>query len=339
MAHNLNINKGRTSFFSVKEKAWHGLGQILENCPTSEEAIKYAGLDFEIEKRPLFTTVGDMVSSDKSKQLDIALRRNTGIFKSKELSQKVLVRNDTESVFGIVSDRYEIVQNTKAFEFFDNIVGEGEAIYETAGALHNGEVIFITAKLPDYIQVKDDCIDKYLVLTNSHDGKSPIKVLFTPIRVVCNNTLNAALGSSKHQITIRHTGNIDVKLQQAAQLLGITNKLTNELTEIFEGMTKAKVDDTQLVQFICKSLNLVPGEDGKLSTRSYNVLESVLEYNEIGAGQQYDYMKGTVYGAYNAVTGYLQNVKNYKSEEDKMESIIMDGKGETAFSLALSYLN
>jgi phage/plasmid-like protein (TIGR03299 family) len=184
MAHQINFNEktGRHSFMSVKEKAWHNLGQVIDRYPTSSEAIQYAGLDYIVEKRPLFTydTANHIGNSEDG--IIIPEIEIPNFFST--------IRGDTETPLGIVGNDYEVVQNRDAFAFFDAIVGGGDGIlYETAGALGNGERIFITAKLPDYIRVgRDDLIEQYLFLTTSHDGLGSIIAAFTPIRIVCNNS-------------------------------------------------------------------------------------------------------------------------------------------------------
>ncbi|RWY47382.1 DUF945 domain-containing protein [Mucilaginibacter gilvus] len=182
MAHNLNFNQQNNeySFFSVKEKAWHNLGRIVDRYPTSAEAIQYAGLDYSVEKRPLFT----YDTENHYGETDLIIPE------IKVPNYYATVRTDTEDVLGVVGRDYEIVQNVDAFQFFDAIVGGGDGIlYETAGALGKGERIFITAKLPDYVRVgKDDLIEQYLFLTTSHNGFGSITAAFTPIRVVCNNS-------------------------------------------------------------------------------------------------------------------------------------------------------
>jgi hypothetical protein len=146
MAHQINFNQktGKDSFMSVKEKAWHGLGQIIESYPTSCEAIQHAGLDYIVEKHPLFTYDSNnhvWGNPDAIPEIEVP-----NFFAT--------VRADTEQVLGVVGNDYEVVQNRDAFSFFDAIVGGGDGIlYETAGALGNGERFFITAKLPDYIRV------------------------------------------------------------------------------------------------------------------------------------------------------------------------------------------
>ncbi|MDR6372339.1 hypothetical protein J2795_003002 [Chryseobacterium bernardetii] len=190
MAHNLNFNSrtGNYSFFSVKEKPWYNLGQIVEEHPTSEQAIKFAGLDYEVEKSPLLTKGSGIIENNNGIEIIDSALEVPNYFAN--------IRTDNNTVLGVVGKDYQIVQNREAFSFFDSIVGGGDGIlYETAGALGNGERIFITAKLPDYIRVGngDDITEKYIFLTTSHDGSGSITAAFTPIRIVCQNTLNPSL--------------------------------------------------------------------------------------------------------------------------------------------------
>ena len=150
MAHNINFNEqtGKHSFFSVKQKAWHGLGQIVEDYPTSAEALKFAGLDYTVAKRKLFTYDKENETSDEDSEIKIPEIEVPDFYAT--------IRTDNETVLGVVGKDYEVVQNMDAFSFFDAIVGGDGILYETAGALGKGERIFITAKLPDYIRVGDN---------------------------------------------------------------------------------------------------------------------------------------------------------------------------------------
>lgn len=361
MAHNLNINKntGKASFFSAKEPAWHGLGQILNGPATSEEAIKEAGLDFTVAKEPVYVGVRK-IHKDESLGLVNVLKDEEEVDKdNKKVIYKeaksvpdryATYRTDNGTPFGIVGSRYEIVQNTQAFDFFDAIVGKGEAIYETAGALHDGQIVFITAKLPDYIRVAgDDVVKKYLLLNMAHDGSGSINAMFTPIRVVCNNTLNAALRQAHSKISIRHTRSAHDNLKEAHKIMGITNTLSKQLEEIFSVMSKVRITDKQLVQYIEK---VVLGEtidsmvaanpEYEISTRSKNIITDIQKYAEVGVGQQMEHTKGTAYGAYNAITGYYQNVKSYRSQEAKMESNLLGDnyvKMQKAMNMAWDFKN
>ncbi|MDP1972845.1 MAG: DUF932 domain-containing protein, partial [Sediminibacterium sp.] len=249
MAHQLNFNEAtaKHSFFSVKEKAWHELGTIVDQYPNSKEALQFAGLDYTVEKRPLFTYDNENQTANEETDIKIPEVVVPDYFAT--------IRTDNESVLGVVDKDYEVVQNIDAFSFFDSIV-EGEGImYETAGALGKGERIFITAKLPGYIRVgNDDCLEKYLFLTTSHDGFGSIMAAFTPIRVVCNNTLNAALRNHTGAIKIRHTANAKERLEQAHKLMGISNRLSDEMEAIFNHWTKVTVTDKQVKSLIQQTL-------------------------------------------------------------------------------------
>lgn len=321
MAHNINFNEqtGKHSFFSVKEKAWHGLGQIVEDYPTSKEALQFAGLAFEVLKRPNTHRLDD--------GMEIISKNSFYTY-----------RPDTGAVLGDrLGKDYEVVQNVDAFSFFDAIVNGYGIQYETAGALGKGEKIFITAKLPGYIKVgNDDMIEKYLFLTTSHDGFGSIMAAFTPTRIVCNNTLNAALKNCSNSIKIRHTANVKERLEEAHKVMGIYNRLSVQLEGIFNQWAKVRISDKEVQKLIQLAMvpnkevlqNIQKGELDELSTCFKNMCDDVYEYNMSSPSQQYETTKGTVFGAYNAITGYFQNVRNYKDDEAKMKSLLYGGTAQ-----------
>ena len=337
MAHNIHFNEQTKehSFFSVNEKAWHGLGKVITDYPNSQQALEYAGLDFRVERRTMFTSKRAAVPS--SERLIIPDCFAT-------------VRLDTEQVLGVVGNQYEVVQNRDAFSFFDSIVkGEG-ILYETAGALGRGERIFITAKLPSYIKVgREDLIEQYLFLTTAHDGSGAITAAFTPIRIVCNNTLNAALKNMSNCVRIRHTNNAKQKLEQAHKVMSITNILSSQLEDIFNNWSKVRIGDKEVYKLI--QLAMVPNKEvlrdirrdkeDELSTHFLNICKDAFEYAIGNETQQLDTTKGTLFGAYNGITGYFQNVRKYKNEESKLKSLLYGGTGQqrtqTAFDLCVEF--
>ena len=355
MAHNINYNEktNQHSFFSVKEKAWHGLGQMVSDYPTSSEAIRFAGLDYKVEKRRLFTYDNENQNGNPDTDILIPEIEVPNYFAT--------VRTDTEQVLGVVGKDYEVVQNEDAFSFFDAIVGGSDGIqYETAGALGKGERIFITAKLPDYIKVgSSDLIEQYLFLTTSHDGYGSITAAFTPVRVVCQNTLNAAFRNSSNAVKIRHTSNAKERLEEAHKVMGISYKLSEYLETAFNQWSKVRITDKQVRRLI--QLAMIPnkevfqklqqGNADELSTHYTNVCDAAYEYAMSNPSQQLETTKGTVFGAYNAITGYFQNIRTYKDDEAKLKSLLFGGtaqlrtvrafhlcedfanKGETAFRL------
>jgi len=327
MAHNLNYNSKteKHSFFSVKEKAWHGLGTIIENYPTSAEAIKYAGLDYTVEKRNLFTYGDD--TTPETEDHDIVMEWRVDV-----PNHYATVRTDTNEVLGVVGRDYHVVQNIDAFSFFDSIVGGKDGIkYETAGALGKGERIFITAKLPEYIKVgRNDLIEQFLFLTTSHDGFGSITASFTPIRICCQNTLNAALRNQSNAVKIRHTASAHDRLKEAHKLLGITNLLAKEMEGVFNQWSKVRITDKQVKKLVQIAMapnketlqNLQTGKQDEFSSVFTNMVDNILEYTATNPTQQMETTKGSLFGAYNAVTGYFQNVKSYKDTETKFKSIM-----------------
>nr|WP_288813120.1 DUF932 domain-containing protein [uncultured Sphingobacterium sp.] len=344
MAHNIHHNEqtGKDSFFSVKQKAWHGLGQIVQDYPTSTEAIQHAGLDYTVEKRPLFTYDSENHNGDEEQDLFIPEISVPNYFAT--------VRSDNDTVLGVVGRDYHIVQNRDAFSFFDSIVGGDGIRYETAGALGKGERIFITAKLPDYIRVgNDDLIEKYLFLTTSHDGSGSITAAFTPVRIVCANTLNAALHNRTNTIRIRHTSGAKERLEQVHKVMGMSNTLAMQMEAIFNQWTKVRITDSEVRQLIQSAMapnkevlrNLQEGTTDELSTVFTNMVDSACEYAMGNPTQLMDTTRGTLFGAYNAVTGYFQNVRSYRDDEAKVKSLLMGGTGQlrsqTAFNLCSDF--
>jgi phage/plasmid-like protein (TIGR03299 family) len=342
MAHNINFNEqtGKHSFFSLKEKAWHGLGQIIEDYPTSREALEFAGLNYRVEKRKLFTYDNHNLFGNADTIAPNILVPN----------YYATIRTDNEAVLGVVGKDYEVVQNVDAFAFFDAVVGGDGIQYETAGALGKGERIFITAKLPGYIKVaNDDLIEKYLFLTTSHDGFGSITAAFTPVRIVCNNTLNAAMKNSTNAIKIRHTANAKERLEEAHKVMGISNGLSQQMEAIFNHWAKVRITDKEVRKLISLALtpnkevlqNLRAGREDEVSSRFSNLCDAVYEYNFTSPTQQTETTKGTVFGAYNALTGYFQNVKSYKDNEAKLKSLLYGGTAQTktqkAFALCAEF--
>lgn len=201
---------GDTNVFSHRQVPWHGLGTKVDMSYSSEEAIKMAGLDWDVLPAPIYS-------------------RNVygGIY---EIPSYVAnTRSDTKDVLGIVSNRYKIVQNREAFSFTDHLIGEGVR-YEAAGIINKGKRIWLLAKMPE-ANVIGDKIAPYLVFTNSHDGKGSIKVCMTPIRVVCNNALNLALREAERSWFTVHLGDIESKLSQARNTLALANGYLDEFVK------------------------------------------------------------------------------------------------------------
>ena len=192
------------TMFSVREKPWHGLGKIIKEAPTSRDAIELAGLNWSVNSNPIYDVFGNEIKGFKA---------NT--------------RSSDNSVLGVVTDKYKIVQNIDAFDFTDNLIGE-EMYYETAGSLRKGKTIWLLGKMPERY-ICEDKFEPYIVFTNTHDGTGAVKIAMTPIRVVCNNTLNMALSGAKRSWSTKHMGNMEAKLSEARHTLELANEYLDTL--------------------------------------------------------------------------------------------------------------
>jgi phage/plasmid-like protein (TIGR03299 family) len=246
---------------------------------------------------------------------------------------------DTGTALGVVGSRYSVIQNRDAFVFFDSLLGSNEAIYETAGALGNGEKIWILARLPGHIKVRGkDIVKKYLLLTNSHDGSSLVRCKLTPVRVVCSNTLSVALSGSEEEVRIRHTPNAVENLAEAHKLIGLSNDLYDQLDYIFNRMSLKKISDKQLIEYV---ETLIPDNaEAESLTRTENIRHTILTLHESGAGA--GLTRGTLWGAWNAVSEYTDHIQHSSNSERRLKSIWF-GSGEElkqrGFSIAQQMLN
>src|SRR3990167_690696 len=294
-----NINEGRMMYYG--EKPWHGIGKQLDHPATAEEAIKAAGLDYRVDQRELVAQVN-------------------GSFKPVP-RKHITYRTDKHEPLGIVGDRYQLVQNSEAFSFFDQLVGEGQAIYHTAGALGRGERIWLLAKLPkDLLIFKEDVVEKYLCLTNSHDGTSSLRVYFTPVRVVCQNTLTMSLSDSASGVCVRHTVNLQGKMEEAKRILGLAMDYYGVFDEQASLLASKKLTVKEAEGYFNRVLHL---QEDKPSTRSLNVRATLLTLFEKGKGQDLKGIQHSAWAAYNAVTEYVDHceVAGRKDPSTRLRSI------------------
>lgn len=234
------------SMFYTREKPWHGLGIKVEEAPTSAEALRLAGLDWEVAQEPILTATGDVIAG-----------------------YKVNIRDSDRKVLGVVSDRYKIIQNREAFAFTDTLLGSGVR-YETAGSLQEGKRVWLLARLPREYIIAGERISPYLVFSNSHDGSGAVRVALTPIRVVCNNTLNLALEKASRSWSMIHTGNIADKIQEAKDTLFMAEQYMDSLGNEFENLRRQKVTDGQLKEYVGQ---LLPMEGNATAAQGKNIMK------------------------------------------------------------------
>jgi len=301
MSHNIYENR----MFCVGE-AWHRVGTRVDTEVTSKQAMELAHLDYEMKLSPLYVKEnGVEIKSD-----------NFGV-----------LNTSNNKVVGTVTERYKIVQNIEAFDFFDNIVKSDEAFYHSAGALGNGERIWLLAKLPKNIMIfKDiDVVEKYLLLVNNHDGNASLQVYFTPVRVVCQNTLIASMKQKENAISIKHTGDINSKMKEARIALGFALDFYKTFEE--DGLkmvnTSLSLDNAEI--YFNKVLK-IDEEKNELTTQLTNTRQTLLSLFRNGKGNNIDGIKDTVWAGYNAVTEYSDFHKTFRG--NRTESILFGSSAE-----------
>ena len=307
MAHNLANIANKPAMMYAGETPWHGLGTPLSRPATAAEAIKAAHLDWEVGKVPLHLKI-------KSRYQKIPHRY--GVVRLDETG------NPVSTVFGIVAEKYRPLQNRVAFQWFDSIVGQGAAIYHTAGALGSGERIWILAKLPGEIRVVgNDLVEKFLLLSNSHDGLSSVQLKFTPIRVVCQNTLTIAL-STGDGARVSHMPAMAGRLELAKEQLGIINVRFETIGTAFEAMAKVEMKEPRLQDYLAGVLrDPADKKDERAMQRVVELRAKAKELFEKGTGNGLPKVRGTLWAAYNGITELIDYRKTSQLADQRLESI------------------
>jgi len=236
---------GTAAFFTNREPAWHSLGVVTPNALTAEEALKTALLDWKVIKSdtPVETIVPTADGKSTSKIT----------FPDKYMTYRYHPKTKKADALGVVGNRYTPVQNAEAFSFLNFVADESGAVFETAGSMNNGRKVFMTMKMPEGLQIGgQDAIDLYLMAWNTHDGTSAFNLLVTPIRVVCQNTLTAAINNAKSNYALRHTPGVNGKIQAARDALKLTFKYTEEFEKMAEKLISQEMTDKQFATLVEK---------------------------------------------------------------------------------------
>ena len=328
--------------YNVKGVPWsNGIATNVEDCITASDVMQKAGLNWRVAKCSLLAQMpifGNTITNDEGFV--------HGAANYVECPNAYAVyRTDKNIPLGIVKERYTPVQNIDAFSFFDDAIGKDKAIWQTAGYFGHGQRVYVSAKLPKKIFVEGDVIDNYLVFITSHDGSLGVKILYTPIRFICSNVLNAAVKEATNYISFRHTKSVHNNLSIASEILAMTNHKIENLAVEFNRMKKIKMSDAQ-AQAIFANVVLTEDEqfkieqtghtvqqivlrdwrainDAGISMKKVNVLSEMNNYYFAGIGQKE--IVGTGYGVYNAVNGYYSNVDNSTGEK-RMDSLLFGDK-------------
>lgn len=269
---------------------WHGLGNVIEEAPSIRRGIILAGLNWKVGTKPLFTEDGQMVSA------------------------RATYREDTNEVLGIVGTRYEPLQNAEAFEFYEPLVDAGLVTLETAGSLKSGKRIWVLGKINrDPIVIvpqADDKIEQYILLSNSHDGITAIRCGFTPIRVVCWNTLSWAHNLAQRQdqaagrlLSVRHSKNAKRALEEIRDVMDLATQTFSASAEQYRALAANGCSEEDLKKYV----RVVWGHPPDDEDACKNIMPRIEELVNCGAGNDVNGVRGTWWGAYNGITEYLSH--------------------------------
>lgn len=315
--------------FYVGEVPWHGLGRQVSEAPTTADGIRLAGLDWTVSTRQL--------------QLPA-----TATSPARPVTQRAMVRDSDESVLGFVGPHYRPLQNVDAFKFFDKFLDSGEVRLETAGSLRKGKRVWVLAKLnrAPLEVVPGDVVEKYLLLSNGHDGLNAVRVGLTPVRVVCQNTLSAAeyrTGTEARDsqlIRIHHNSNLSRNLTDVASALNAVDARFEASAELFRALARRGVNQADVKAFVREvfvpeaiSPHTTTEDMERLEVREKKMLETITRLFESGRGNDTAHVRGTAWALYNAATEYLTHEAG-RSSESRLNQLWFD-QGAASNSAAL----
>lgn len=294
MAHNIE------SLFYTREKPWHGLGTMVAEAPTSADALRLAGLDWRVDARPIFT--------DEGKEIP---------------GYKVNTRDSDGATLGIVSTRYTICQNEEAFAFTDELIG-GEVHYETAGSLSGGRRVWLLAKMENTTLAGDE-VEPYLCFTNTHDGTGSIRACMTPVRVVCNNTLNVALSTASRSWSAKHVGKVQEKIIEAQRALELAGKYMDALGEYADRLANTSINTDKIREILDELFPVKEDDSDRVKENARRVKN---EYMVCYFMPDLEKFRGTAWGALNAMADMVDHNAPRRQTDNYAEnnwSRIIDG--------------
>ena len=330
MAHELEMVNGEAQMAFVGEMPWHGLGVRVASNLTPDEMMKAAGLDWEVKKQDVFYLTED------------------GEYKRAPKKQ-ALVRSSDGQYLDVVSDNWNPVQNKDAFEFFDKYVKTGGMEMHTAGSLRDGKIIWALAKVNESFDLfgGKDQVDSYLLLSNPHQFGRGVDVRFTPIRVVCNNTLTLSLeGKSNLGISLNHSS--EFTAERAQQALVEAHQKLDTYKEMAQFLSKKRYDQQSLLEYFArvfpksgnkvgvsfdKMMSELRDEKKKFSRNAEEALKYIVEQPGADLGE------GTWWSAYNTIT-YMTNHVIGHNADTRMQSLWYGANKDRnidALGLAIEY--
>ena len=307
------------TMFYAGATPWHGLGEKLEDAPTISEAIEASGLNWEVGTKDLVTVDGQPVPA------------------------RATYRKSDDSILGVVGPRYVPLQNKDAFEWFQPFVDAGECSLHTGGSLSDGQKVWVLAQLnrdPSTVVAGDE-VHKFILLSNSHDGTTAIRVGYTPIRVVCVNTLAFAHNHADSKLLrIRHTQSAQGRLDNVRDIMDNINAQFEATAEQYRFLASRDFNQRDVQKYVKVLLGIDKKPEEDIKTRTRNIMDEILGTIE-GPKQSMPGVRGTWWAAYNGFNEYLNYTKG-RNTNNRLESLWFGQNGtdnNKALNLATEFAN
>ncbi|MGD0140169.1 MAG: DUF932 domain-containing protein [Tepidisphaeraceae bacterium] len=300
MSHEIDQSTGTAAVFVAGSPPWHGLGRNITEAVISQQAIELAGLDWRVAQWPVSASAPD----------------GWGTVLAKDFVANV--REDTKAILGVVTRKYRPFQNAEAFQFADAVVGEGLAKYETAGALRGGKRVWMLLKLPDQLKAgRGDSIQPYLLVYNTFDGSSCLRAILTSVRVVCQNTLNLALSGGKGEgVTIRHRGDLQGRVEDARQTLGLVKKRLKTFGQEIDVLRSVQMANGRLQRYFDSLLTPLGNQPSDRERTNRLRAMDQLHANFADDQNTLPGMRGTLWAALNAATEFADHQRRFRGTND-----------------------
>lgn len=289
MAHEISVNQdGKAEAMYAYTPAWNGLGVVVEGDVGPMDALKLAGLHWSVRKETLYRTNFD------------------------EIPDRVAIcRSDDGRYLGTVGQGFHPIQNVEQAAFVEEICGVGNAVVDSCGALRGGRRTFWTIKLPNALTISEqDTVQRYLIVANAHDGTLSFRAFWSPIRVVCTNTLNAALRRSQSGVSLRHTASILSRVSEAKKVLGLANEYYGELSETFTALSRVSLDDKGFSTYLNEVLPVPPDANDDSAVHEARRIVS-LNWQQ---GRGVEFTSKSMWRAYNSVTEFTSHQRQLRGK-------------------------
>src|SRR5262245_52747140 len=318
MAHAIDTTTGKAAVFVTGAAAWHRLGKVVAQAQTSAEAISLAGLDWIVKQYPAVAQLNDGTNINPDRTFNL-----------RPTDRVANVRMDTLAVLGVVGKGYHVFQNAAAFDFMDAIVSEKLAMYETAGAIFGGRRVWLMARIPQELRVAgtDDVTLPYVLLTNSHDGSTALRMIPTSVRVVCQNTLNLALRrAGTAGLTIRHCESLAARVEDARANLGIITKRVSAFQAELDALAAVSLKETEVADYFRGVFKMRPPlKKAAAHTDGASLLESLLgravQQSEVMADLLEGHREQTARKAANDARLLEQLLSNYHNDTNSLPGV------------------